>query len=323
MIEWSYAINQWKPSFDDFTRRRDHERALRVISISGFTGVELTTGTGRWEPLGNPEQLAANFGSVRGFADFVRDAALDRVSSWFYDPLLGFREDLSAPADPADPDAHASVRAHATWFASALADLGGQVLVVRPTASAWQRPQLDDGAIGTIAKCWNDVGRAIAPLGVRLALHFDFLSALRPDDGLERLIAATDTETVGFSVDTGEFVAAGLDPVAFIDRHPHRVAHVQLKNAAAVDDRDEYTRRNAEHHVRKGGGARPVPRWFLELGVAPGLVDAEAVVRALVAHEYDGWVTVESDLSPHPPTSAMLNGWYLQHVLQSIVEEAR
>ena len=66
MIRWAYAINQWKPQFDDFVRREQHERALKTISIAGFEGVELTYGTGRWEPLGNPQQLAANFGSLAG-----------------------------------------------------------------------------------------------------------------------------------------------------------------------------------------------------------------------------------------------------------------
>ena len=60
-IRWAYAINQWKPQFDDFVRREQHERALKTISIAGFEGVELNAGTGRWEPLGNPQQLAANF----------------------------------------------------------------------------------------------------------------------------------------------------------------------------------------------------------------------------------------------------------------------
>ena len=72
-IRWAYAINQWKPQFDDFVRREQHERALKTISIAGFEGVELTAGTGRWEPLGNPQQLAANFGSVAGFRDFLRE----------------------------------------------------------------------------------------------------------------------------------------------------------------------------------------------------------------------------------------------------------
>ena len=85
-IRWGYAINQWKPQFDDFVRREQHERALKTISIAGFEGVELTYGTGRWEPLGNPQQLAANFGSVGGFGEFVRSCALDAVSSWVWDP---------------------------------------------------------------------------------------------------------------------------------------------------------------------------------------------------------------------------------------------
>ena len=35
-VRWSYAINQYKPQFDDFVRREDHERALKTMSIAGF-----------------------------------------------------------------------------------------------------------------------------------------------------------------------------------------------------------------------------------------------------------------------------------------------
>ena len=35
-IRWAYAINQWKPQFDDFVRREQHERALKTISIAGM-----------------------------------------------------------------------------------------------------------------------------------------------------------------------------------------------------------------------------------------------------------------------------------------------
>ena len=38
-------------------------------------------------------------------------------------------------------------------------------------------------------------------------------------------------------------------------------------------------------------------------------------MRELVAADYDGWVVVESDQSPHPAESAMLNGWTVQKVL--------
>ena len=55
-IRWGYAINQWKPQFDDFVRREQHERALKTISIAGFEGVELTAGH---RPVGAAGQPAA------------------------------------------------------------------------------------------------------------------------------------------------------------------------------------------------------------------------------------------------------------------------
>ncbi|MEF2978423.1 sugar phosphate isomerase/epimerase family protein [Subtercola sp. YIM 133946] len=316
MIRWSYAINQFKPQFDDFTRRRDHLRALRVIAASGFSGVELNAGSGRWEPLGNPQQMAANFGSVAGFSTFVSEAALDGVSSWFWDPSMRLQEDLTHGDDPTQPEGRDGLVAHARMFSSALAELGGDVLVVRPAPSMGDRT-LDDTAMTALAESWNAVAAAVAADGIRLALHFDFLSPLRADDGLERLLAATDS-SVGLALDTAEFTVAGLDPVAFYQAHADRVTHVHLKNAAAVDDLGEYTFPAPEFTVLRAGGSRAVPRWFTELATEPLLVDAPGFVSALVEHRYDGWVVVESDLSPHPPTSTMLNGWEVRYVLGPI-----
>jgi len=62
------------------------------------------------------------------------------------------------------------------------------------------------------------------------------------------------------------------------------------------------------------GGERGVERWFWELG--EGVVDLQGVVRALRAQSYDGWFIVESDESPDPAASAMLNGWMVQHRLR-------
>lgn len=318
MIRWGYAINQFNPQFDDFVRRRQHQRALRVISISGFSGVELSSGSGRWEPLGNPTQIAANFGSVAGFGEFVREAGLDAVSSWFWDPWTRFGEDLTHGDDPTDPAKRDGLVAHAEWFAAALAELGGSVLVVRPAPYAGQVPRLDDAAIATLAASWEAVGTAIAAHGIRLGLHFDFLSSLRADDGLERLLAATDPTLVGLALDTAEFAIAGRDAVAAVRAHADRIVHVHLKNAAAIDTAEEYLTPAAEYTVLRAGGARVVPRWFNELATEPLLVDAPGVVAELVRAGYEGWVVVESDFSPHPATSVMLNGWEVQHVLAPI-----
>lgn len=319
-IRWAYAINQWKPQFDDFVRREQHERALKTISIAGFEGVELTAGTGRWEPLGNPHQLQANFGSVSGFRDFLASCAVDAVSSWYWDPQERSMEHLTGPLSALEPDDVPALAERAAWFAAALAEVGGSVLLVRPVPGAGDMDPLDEQALHTLASSWEAVGRATAEHGVRTALHVDFLSALRRDDSLDRLLELTDPELVGLAVDTGELAAAGLDPAAIVARHGARVVHVQYKDALAVDEHDEYLQPHAHWTVRVRGGEREVPRWFAEPGADGGLVDFEAVTRALVDVGYSGWVVVESDQSPHPAASALLAGYHVQRVLRPIFE---
>jgi inosose dehydratase len=313
-VRWAYAINQWKPQFDDFVRREQHERALKTISIAGFEGVELTAGTGRWEPLGNPQQLAANFGSVAGFGAFVRECALDAVSSWFWDPHERSMEHLTGPLSPLSADDVPALVERARWYAGALASLGGSVLVV-PGAPAAGDADLDDAALERLGAAWSAVGEAVGQDGVRLALHVDFLSALRRPGALDGLLDRTD---VGLALDTGELTAAGIDPLGVIERHGDRIVHVQLKDALAVDDAEEYLQPAAHWTVRVRGGAREV-RWFAEPGADGGLVDVPAVVRALVGAGYDGWIVVESDQSPHPAQSCLVSGYLLQRELQPLV----
>ena len=319
-IRWAYAINQWKPQFDDFVRREQHERALKTMSIGGFEGVELTYGTGRWEPLGNPQQLAANFGSVGGFGEFLRSCAIDAVSSWYWDPAERSMEDLTGPLSPLAEADVPEIVARASWLAEALAELGGSVLLVRPVGGAGDVETLDDEAIGRLAACWEAVGRATAEHGVRTALHVDFLSALRRDH-VPRLLDRTDPALVGLAVDTGELTAGGIDPVGVIERYGDRIWHVQFKDALAVDDAEEYLQPHAHWTVRVRGGAREIPRWFAEPGADGGLVDFPAVTRALLDAGYEGWIVVESDQSPHPAASALLAGYAVQRELRPLVEE--
>jgi inosose dehydratase len=324
VIRFAYAINQWKPQFDDFVRREQHERALKTISIAGFEGVELTAGTGRWEPLGNPVQLVANFGSLAGFREFLGECAVDTVSSWYWDPAERSMEHLTGPMSPLSAGDHPAIATRAAEYAQALAELGGSVLLVRPVPGAGDVDPLDDDAIGRLAACWDAAGRATAEHGVRLALHVDFLSALRRDavDGraLTALLDRTDPAVVGLALDTGELTAGGIDPVDVIQRYGDRVWHVQFKDALAVDTDEEYLQPHAHWTVRVRGGAREVPRWFAEPGAEGGLVDFPAVTRALLDAGYDGWIVFESDQSPHPAASCLLGGYLLQRELRPLIQ---
>ena len=319
-IQWGYALNQWKPQFDDFVRREQHERALKTISIAGFRGVELTAGTGRWEPLGNPQQIAANFGSLKGFREFLAACGVDAVSSFVYDPQQRSSEHLTGPLSPLAESDTPAIVARAVWFAEALTQLGGTVLVVRPAPSAGDVEPLDDNDLDRLAACWQAVGRATLEHGVRIALHVDFLSALRRDDALDRILDRTDPDLVGLALDTGEDTVAGIDPIRTIERHGQRLRHVQFKDALAVDEANEYLRPHAQYALLQRGGTRGISRWFAEPGADDGLVDFPAVTRALLAAGYSGWIVVESDQSPHPAASALLAGYLVQRGLRSIVE---
>jgi len=323
-IRWSCAINQYKPQFDDFVRREDHERALKTMSIAGFDGVELTAGSGRWEPLGNPTQLVANFGSLRGFRTFLDDCKIEAVSSWFFDPHQRVMEDLTPALSPLVAADQAGIVSRATWFASALAELGGSVLVARATPPAGDCGEVDDAALSRIADCWSAVGRATLELGVRTALHVDFLSPLREPANLDRLLKLLDPAAVGLTVDTAEFTIAGQDPAQIIRQYPDRVWHVQFKDALAVDTAAEYLVPHAEYSVRQRGGDREIPKWFAEPGADGGLVDFTGVTQALIDTGYNGWIVFESDPSPHPATSTLLGGYLMQQRLRPmLVEDAR
>lgn len=318
-IKWSYAINQYKPQFDDFVRREDHERALKTMSIAGFTGVELNTGSGRWEPLGNPTQVIANFGSLGEFRGFLDKCGIAAVSSWFFDPHQRAVEDLTPALSPLVPADRNGMVERARRYASALAELGGSVLVARATPPAGDCGEIDDEALRSVADSWSAVGRATLAVGIRTALHIDFLSPLREPAHLNRLMELLDPAAVGLAVDTAEFTIAGQDPAELVRRHGDRVWHVQYKDALAVDSAQEYLVPHAEYAVRQRGGEREIPRWFAEPGADGGLVDFTDVTQALIDTGYSGWVVFESDPSPHPATSTLLAGYLMQERIRPMI----
>ena len=68
----------------------------------------------------------------------------------------------------------------------------------------------------------------------------------------------------------------------------------------------------------QAGGDRGVERWFYECGTPGGLVDFPALLAALRADSYSGWLVFESEQTPNPARSVMLNGWYARHTLHDL-----
>jgi inosose dehydratase len=310
-----YAISQWKPNFDDFTRREQHVRALKVVAACGFTGVELRAGTGRWDPLGRPASIAANYGTAGAFTSLLREIGIEAVCSWYFDPGEPIGEELSHGRSVLDAGDHKAIAESVKPFAEFLAAAGGSRLVVRPLPSAWRTGELSAGALATAAEGWNQAGAATAALGVTVSLHPDCLSAATDPETLDALLGATDPGLVGLTLDTAELTLAGLDPVAVYRQYRDRVDHVHLKDTRNVDEPGERRQPHAEATMLQAGGTRGVDRWFYECGTPGGLVDFPALLRELRADRYPGWLVFESEQTPNPARSVMLNGWYARQVL--------
>lgn len=315
---WAYATNQWKAGFTGFARMEQQERALKVTAACGFDAIELTAGTGRWDPLGRPENIALNFGSVDHFRLRLREWGIRRVASCFLDPLQMSFEELHHGLDCTDRSQHALLLQQAEVFARFLGEVGAEVLVVRALPPHGRHGGLDADRLASAADAWNAVGAMTARHGVQTALHLDAVAPLRTADAAADWLEALDRATVGLALDTAELTIAGQDPAAWIRRFGARVWHVHLKDALAVDTLDEYRAPNAERALLQAGGARGIPRWFGELG--SGLVDWPAVMAALRDTGYAGWLVVESDKGPAPQAAAMMqNAWTVRHVLQPLL----
>ncbi|MYM83379.1 TIM barrel protein [Duganella sp. FT50W] len=317
MIKWGYGVNQWKAGFTSFARLEEIERALKVTAACGFDAVELNAGSGRWDPIGRPENVAINYGSATHFRLKLKDLGIHHVASTFFDPTVMSFEELHFGLMSTQPGDHARIVAQARIHAEMLAELGGKLLVVRPFPSFWKEGALNGERLHAAADCWNQVGAMAASLGLKVALHVDALSALRSEDELEQLLQRCDRDHVGLALDTAELTIAGHDVVALYRRFHARVLHFHFKDALAVDTLGEYQLQNAERAMIAAGGEREIQRWFGEMGT--GLVDFPALLAAIKEHRYAGWIIVESDKGPEPiATGMMLNSWYKQNVLDHV-----
>lgn len=315
-LRWAYAINAWNIRMDVFVRHEDQIRALKTMSVLGFDHVELAAGMGgRWENLGHPGIIEINHGGPDGLLAFLAQAGVNGVSSWFWDPGQPAEENAYAFWMTRNPANHDAIVEAAKPFVEMLGAVGGEQLVVRPTGSAWMAPPLGPDDAAVVGSLWSRVGEVAAASGVRVALHYDCLQSFHTQEQLVSLLDATDPATVGLALDTAELTIGGIDPVAFYEAHHDRVTHVHLKDTRYADSGDEHLMPGAESTMLKGGAGRKIERWFYELGTEGGLVDAEAFVAALRAHDYPGWVVVESDKAGNAAELAMLNSWYLQNRL--------
>ncbi|WP_445147830.1 sugar phosphate isomerase/epimerase family protein [Baekduia sp. Peel2402] len=175
--------------------------------------------------------------------------------------------------------------AQARRVASVMADAGASVFVLAIVQDAdWSAPQpLDDDGWATLAAGVDAVATATAELGLTTVVHPHQGTLIERRAEVDRLASSSE---VAWCLDPGHLALGGYDPLEFVAAHGDRVAHVHLKDV----DLKVAARLNAGELTLMAAVQAGL---FVPLG--SGDADIAALVAALDARGYDGWMVLEQD----------------------------
>ncbi|AJP71783.1 myo-inosose-2 dehydratase [Sphingomonas hengshuiensis] len=193
-------------------------------------------------------------------------------------------------------DADAEIAAMAPHL-DLLARTGAGVVVLAETSNAvhGDRTSRLDGPPRLAASDWASFGGKldrvaahVARRGLRLAYHHHLGTVVENGDDLERLLAVTG-QGVGITLDTGHAHYGGIDPVAVVRDHPHRIAHVHCKDVRA-----------ARHAATAAAGGSFLDGVIAGMFTVPGDGDLDfaPLFSALETAGYNGWIVVEAEQDP-------------------------
>ncbi len=116
----------------------------------------------------------------------------------------------------------------------------GRIAVIGPDNVDRQRfdfAALRSGIVATL----NDIGLALADIGITAALHQHTGSCITTRDETWAVMESVDTRHMKLCPDTGELLSAGIDPLAAIRHFGEIVAHVHIKDYDGGAHHDGYT----------------------------------------------------------------------------------
>jgi len=267
------------------------DTCLAETSEAGFEGIEL----GHKFPR-DPTLLQSLLG----------DHELHLVSGWYSGRLL----ERSVAEELVAIEPHRAV----------LAAMGSAVLVYAETSGGIagdrtrplsRRPSLPNGHWRDFGIHLTELADRLAERGIRLAYHHHMGTVVETAAEIDRLMASTGG-SVGLLLDTGHLAFAGADPVDIAWRHGLRISHVHCK-----DVRPDVLAR-----------ARAADQSFLDSVIdgvftvpGDGAIDFVAVLGALKAANYRGWLVVEAEQDPAkaPPLVYARRGFaYLSAALRDM-----
>ena len=235
-------------------RHQDLGTALRTISGLGFEEIDLGALPGVCDHVPydlNAEAVAAVTAEVAASGLRVRSVNGD----------IG---DLNAVLDAGR---QAARERHLEALFMLTANTGAKALVLPCGALGHDPVRNVDEDLDTIAAQLVHAGKRAAEYGVELwteSLHFlRFCWNLERAELLAQRLAGTG---VGIVMDFSHIVAAGEDPLEYLERHEGRIAHVHLRDAVPGN---------------------------INLSIGNGHADFAAALRSLAEHGYTGHFSLE------------------------------
>ena len=267
------------------------DTCLAEAREAGFEGIEL----GHKFPR-DPALLQSLLG----------DHELHLVSGWYSGRLL----ERSVAEELVAIEPHRAVLAAMGSVVLVYAETSGGIAGDR-TRPLSRRPSLPNGHWRDFGIHLTELADRLAERGIRLAYHHHMGTVVETADEIDRLMASTGG-SVGLLLDTGHLAFAGADPVDIAWRHGLRISHVHCK-----DVRPDVLAR-----------ARAADQSFLDSVIdgvftvpGDGAIDFVAVLGALKAANYRGWLVVEAEQDPAkaPPLVYARRGFaYLSAALRDM-----
>jgi len=154
------------------------------------------------------------------------------------------------------------------------------------TGRSWDAPRLSDAAWAQLMGAIKQVAEVCRSHGIMCTLHPHAGCWIEYEDEFERAMEDLPADLVGLCLDTGHFTYAGMDVVAKYKKHASRIPYMHFKDInGEVLAKLQREKRGFWDGIKEGV--------FCNLG--QGLVDYPALLRAMKAHGYSSWVTVEQD----------------------------
>lgn len=249
------------------------EQLAADVAAAGYQGID----SGPIGMLGRGEELRDrlarhNLWLAGGFVSlpFSNDEA-------FAAALPGLRDALDFFAEGSEAD-HMPL--------PTFADAGSELRRAHPGGGV--QYELDGKGWETLAANIGEAAAIAREAGFEPTFHPHACTHVETPHEIETLLEVTD---IGLTFDTGHLLIGGGDVLECLTAWESRINHLHLKDVrmGLIDEA-----------VASGGGLRQVweRKAFVPLG--QGDLDIDAVMSAILASEYSGWLVVEQDVIPLP-----------------------